>query len=106
MHFYSLLVLSTTCYLSPVTKQDCLSGKLDGATILYEPSEEADELIGSCLMLGIPITFTKIDTSVEVSEFTRVYIFSSCEPMVATTLTGRLVTLYPSTSHLSSDESC
>ena len=105
MHFYSLVALSTSCYRSTVTKQDCLSGKLDGTTILYEPSEEADELIGSCLMLGIPITFTKIDASVEVSEFARVYIFSSCEPMVATTLTGRLITFYPSTSYLSSDES-
>lgn len=47
MHFYSLVALSTSCYRNTVTKQDCLSGKLDGATILYEPSEEADELIGS-----------------------------------------------------------
>ena len=104
MHFYSLIALSTSCYLSKVTKQDFLSGILDGATVLYEPSEEADELIGSCLMLGIPITFTRIDTSVEVSEFARVYIFSTCEPIVVTTLTGRLITLYPSTSYLSSDE--
>lgn len=104
MHFYSLIALSTSCYLSKVTKQDFLSGILNGATILYEPSEEADEFIGTCLMLGIPITFTKIDTSVEISEFARVYIFSTCEPMVATTLTGRLITLYPSTSYLSSDE--
>ena len=104
MNFYSLIALSTSCYRSKVTRQDFLSGKLDGATILYEPSEEADEFIGSCLMLGIPITFTKIDTSVEVSEFARVYIFSTCEPMVATTLTGRLIALYPSTSYLSSDE--
>ena len=103
MYFYSLIALSTSCYRSKFTKQDCLSGELDGTTILYEPSEEADELIGSCLMLGIPITFTKIDTSIEVSEFARVYIFSTCEPMVATTLTGRLITLYPS-SYLSSDE--
>ena len=105
MHFYALVALSTNCFLSNVTKQDCLNGKLDGTTILYEPSEEADELIGSCLMLGIPITFTKIDTSVEASEFARVYIFSTCVPMVATTLTGRLITLYPSTPYLSSDES-
>ena len=55
-------------------------------------------------MLGIPITFIKIDTSVEISEFARVYILSTAEPMVATTLTGRLITLYPSTSYLSSDE--
>ena len=106
MHFYSLVALSTSCYRSKVTKQDCLNGKLDGTTILYEPSEEADELIGTCLLLGIPITFTKIDTSVEVSEFARVYILSTAEPMVVTTLTGRLITLYPSTSYLSSDESC
>lgn len=105
MYFYSLIALSTSCYLSKVTKQDFFSGKLDGATVLYEPSEEADEFIGSCPMLGIPITFTKIDTSVEVSEFARVYIFPTYEPMVATTLTGRLITLYPSTSYLSSDES-
>ena len=105
MHFYSLVALSTSCYRSKVTKRDCLNGKLDGTTILYEPSEEADEFIGTCLMLGIPITFTKIDTSVEVSEFARVYILSTAEPMVVTTLTGRLITLYPSTSYLSSDES-
>lgn len=104
MHFYSLVALSTSCYRSKVTKQDCLNGKLDGTTILYEPSEEADEFIGTCLMLGIPITFIKIDTSVEVSEFASVYILSTAEPMVVTTLTGRLITLYPSTSYLSSDE--
>lgn len=105
MHFYSLVALSTSCYLSTVTKQDCLTGKLDGTTILYEPGEEADEFIGTCLLLGIPITFTKIDTSVEISEFARVYILSTAEPMVVTTLTGRIITLYPSTSYLSSDES-
>lgn len=104
MHFYSLVALSTSCYRSKVTKQDCLNGKLDGTTILYEPSEEADELIGTCLMLGIPITFIKIDTSVEVSEFAWVYILSTAEPMVVTTLTGRLITLYPPTSYLYSDE--
>lgn len=105
MHFYSLVALSTSCYPSSVTKKDCLNGKLDGTTILYEPGEEADEFIGTCLMLGIPITFTKIDTSVEISEFARVYILSTAEPMVVTTLTGRLITLYPATSYLSSDES-
>lgn len=104
MHFYSLVALSTSCYRSKVTKQDCLNGKLDGTTILYEPSEEADEFVGTCLMLGIPITFIKIDTSVEISEFARVYILSTAEPMVVTTLTGRLITLYPSISYLSSDE--
>lgn len=103
MHFYSLVALSTSCYRSRVTKQDFLDGKLNEATILYEPSEEADEFIGTCLMLGIPITFIKIDTSVEVSEFARVYILSTAEPMVVTTITGRLITLYPSTSYLSSD---
>ena len=70
----------------------------------YEQCEEADEFIGTCLMLGAPITFIKIDTSIEVPEDVALYIFSSCEPMVATTLTGRLITLYPS-SYLSSDES-
>ena len=104
MHFYSLVALSTSCYPSTVTKQDCLNGKLDGTTILYEPGEEADEFIGTCLLLGIPITFIKIDTSVEISEFEWVYILSTAEPMVVTTLTGRLITLYPSTSYLSSDE--
>ncbi|AGC31507.1 hypothetical protein [Escherichia phage EC1-UPM] len=104
MHFYSLIALSASCYLSIVTKQDFLNGKLNGATVLYEPGEEADEFIGTCLMLGIPITFTKIDTSVEISEFARVYILSTAEPMVVTTLTGRLITLYPSTPYLSSDE--
>ena len=37
-------------------------------------------------------------------EHTSVYILSESEPMVVTTLTGRLITLYPSTSYLSSDE--
>lgn len=101
MHFYSLVALSTSCYRSRVTKQDCLNGKKNGATILYEPSEEADEFVGTCLMLGIPITFTKIDTSVEVSEFAQVYILSTAEPMVVTTLTGRLISLF-----ISSDGSC
>lgn len=104
MHFYSLVALSTSCYPSSVTKKDCLNGKLDGTTILYEPGEEADEFVGTCILLGIPITFTKIDTSVEVSEFARVYILSTAEPMVITTLTGRLITLYPSTPYLSRDE--
>lgn len=101
MHFYSLVALSTSCYRSRVTKQDCLNGKKNGATILYESSEEADEFVGTCLMLGIPITFTKIDTSVEVSEFAQVYILSTAEPMVVTTLTGRLISLF-----ISSDGSC
>lgn len=104
MHFYSLVALSTSCYLSTVTKQDCLNGKLDGTTILYEPGEESDEFVGTCLLLGIPITFIKIDTSVEISEFAWVYILSTAEPMVVTTLTSRLITLYPATSYLSSDE--
>ena len=105
MHFYTLAAYSSNARWPGLTKKAFLEGKLDGVTVFYEPSEEADEFIGSCLMLGIPITFTKIDTSVEVPEGKRVYIYSSCEPMVATTLTGRLITLYPSSSYLSSDES-
>ena len=104
MHFYTLAAYSSNVRWPGLTKKAFLEGKLDGVTVFYEPSEEADELIGSCLMLGIPITFTKIDTSVEVPEGKRVYIYSSNEPMVTTTLTGRLITLYPS-SYLSSDES-
>lgn len=104
MHLYCLISFATTCYLSPYTLDNILAGKGRVTTILYEPSEEADELIGTCLMLGIPITFIKIDTSVEVSEFARVYILSTAEPMVVTTLTGRLITLYSSTSYLSSGE--
>lgn len=103
MHFYTLAAYSSNVRWPGLTKKAFLEGKLDGVTVFYEPSEEADEFIGSCLMLGIPITFTKIDTSVEVPEGKRVYIYSSNEPMVATTLTGRLITLYPS-SYLSSDE--
>lgn len=104
MHFYTLAAYSSNVRWPGLTKKAFLEGKLDGVTVFYEPSEEADEFIGSCLMLGIPITFTKIDTSVEVPEGKRVYIYSSNEPMVDTTLTGRLITLYPS-SYLSSDES-
>lgn len=104
MHFYCLANYSGNCYLSSITKQDWYNGKIKTTTVLYEPSEEADEFIGTCLMLGVPITFIKIDTSIEIPEGKRVYIFSSSEPMVATTLTGRLITLFPS-SYLSSDES-
>ena len=105
MNLYCLISFATTCYLSPYTLDNILAGKGRVTTILYEPCEEADVFIGTCLMLGIPITFTKIDTSIEISEFAQVYILSTAEPMVVTTLTGRLITLYPSTiSYLSSDE--
>ena len=105
MHFYTLAAYSSNIRWPGLTKKVFFEGKLDGVTVLYEPSEEAEEFIGSCIMLGIPINFTKIDTSIEVPEGKRVYIFSSNEPKVVTTLTGRLITLYPSTSYLSSDES-
>lgn len=77
--------------------------KSSPSTVYYEPCEKADEFIGTCLMLGVPITFVKIDTSIEIPEGVTVYIYSSREPMVTTTLTGRLITLYPS-SYLTSDE--
>lgn len=105
MHLYCLISFATTCYLSPYTLDNILAGKGRVTTILYEPSEEADVFIGTCLMLGQPIKFIKIEDSVEIPEHTSVYILSSAEPMVVTTLTGRLITLYPSTSYLSSDES-
>ena len=104
MHFYALAAYSTNVRWPGLTKNAFFEGKLDGVTVLYEPSEEADEFIGSCLMLGIPINFTRIDTSIVIPEGKRVYIYSSQEPMVVTTLTGRLITLHPSTSYLSSDE--
>ncbi|QXV71921.1 hypothetical protein PP766_gp88 [Escherichia phage U1G] len=105
MHLYCLISFATTCYLSPYTLDNILAGKERVTTILYEPSEEAEVFIGTCLMLGQPIKFIKIEDSVEVPEHTSVYILSVNEPMVVTTLTGRLITLYPSTSYLSSDES-
>lgn len=104
MHFYTLAAYSSNIRWHGLTKKVFFEGKLDGVTVLYEPSEEAEEFIGSCLMLGIPINFIKLDTSIEIPEGKRVYIYSSNEPMVVTTLTGRLITLYPSTSYLSSDE--
>lgn len=104
MHFYYIPAYGTYPYLAPITKQDCFDCKLGRSTCLYEPSQEVDEFIGTCLILGVPITFIKIDTSIEIPENNSVFILSSCEPMVATTLTGRLITLYPSTSYLSSDE--
>lgn len=104
MHLYCLISFATTCYLSPYTLDNILAGKGRVTTILYEPSEEADVFIGTCLMLGQPIKFIKIVDSVEIPEHTSVYILSENEPMVVTTLTGRLITLYPSTSYLSSDE--
>lgn len=94
MHFYTLAAYSSNVRWPGLTKKAFLEGKLDGVTVFYEPNEEADEFIGSCLMLGIPITFTKIDTYVEVPEGKRVYIYSSNEPMVVTTLTGRLISLF------------
>lgn len=103
MHLYCLISYATTCYLSSYTMDNILAGKGSVATILYEPSEEAEVFLGTCLMLGQPIKFIKIVDSVEIPEHTSVYILSDNEPMVATTLTGRLITLYPS-SYLSSDE--
>ena len=105
MHLYCLISFATTCYLSPYTLDNILAGKGRVTTILYESSEEAEVFLGTCLMLGQPIKFIKIEDSVEIPEHTSVYILSTTEPMVATTLTGRLITLYPSTSYLSSDES-
>ena len=104
MHLYCLISFATTCYLSPYTLDNILAGKGRVTSILYEPSEEAEVFLGTCLMLGQPIKFVKIEDSVEIPEHTSVYILSSTEPMVATTLTGRLITLYPSSSYLSSDE--
>lgn len=104
MHLYCLISFATTCYLSPYTLDNILAGKGRVTTILYEPSEEADVFIGTCLMLGQPIQFIKIVDSVEIPEHAGVYILSGNEPMVVTTLTGRLITLYSSTSYLSSDE--
>lgn len=104
MHLYCLISFATTCYLSPYTLDNILVGKGRVTTILYEPSEEADVFIGTCLLLGQPIKFIKIEDSVEIPEHASVYILSENEPMVVTTLTGRLITLYHSTSYLSSDE--
>lgn len=103
MHFYTLAAYSSNVRWPGLTKKVFFEGKLDGVTVAYEPGEKADEFIGSCLMLGVPINFIKIDTSLEIPEGKMVYIYSSSAPMVATTLTGRLITIYPS-SHLSCDE--
>lgn len=105
MHPYCLISYATTCYLSPYTMDNILAGKGRVTTILYEPSEEAEVFLGTCLILGQSIQFIRIADSMEIPEHTCVYILSDNEPMVATTLTGRLITLYPS-SYLSSDESC
>ena len=102
MHFYGLSSRST-CPLNLGVGKSPWLGISKPMTMYYEQCEKADEFIGTCLMLGVPITFIKIDASVEVPENVTVYINSSSEPMVATTLTGRLITLYPS-SYLSSDE--
>lgn len=104
MHFFGLSSRST-CPLNLGVGKSPWLGISKPMTMYYEPCKEADEFIGTCLMLGAPITFIKINTSIEVPEDVAVYIFSSSEPMVATTLTGRLITLNPS-SYLSSDEGC
>lgn len=103
MHFYGLSSRSTYPLNLGVGVSSWLRKSSPG-TMYYEPCKEADEFIGTCLMLGVPITFIKIDTSIEVPENVAVYIYSSNEPKVVTTLTGRLIILYPS-SHLSCDES-
>ena len=103
MHFYGLSYRSTSPLSLGIGKSHWMRISKP-MTMYYEQCEKADEFIGTCLMLGVPITFIKIDTSIEVPENVTVYIYSSNEPMVVTTLTGRLITLYPSTSYLSSDE--
>lgn len=103
MHFYGLSSRSTYPLDLGVGKLPWL-GISKPMTMYYEQCEKADEFIGTCLMLGVPITFIKIDISIEVPENVAVYIYSSSEPMVVTTLTGRLITLYLSTPYLSSDE--
>ena len=92
MYLYCLISYATTCYLSPYTMDNILAGKGRVTTILYEPREEAEVFLGACLILGQPIQFIKIVDSVEIPEHTCVYILSDNEPMVATTLTGRLIT--------------
>jgi len=52
MHLYCLISFATTCYLSPYTLGNILAGKGRVTTILYEPSEEAEVFMGTCLMLG------------------------------------------------------
>ena len=102
MRFYGLSYRSTSPLNLGVGKSHWMRISTP-MTMYYEQCEKADEFIGTCLLLGVPITFIKIDTSIEVPENVVVYIYSSCEPVIETTLTGRLITLYPS-SYLSSDE--
>ena len=103
MHFYGLSYRSTSPLNLGVGKSHWMRISTP-MTMYYEQCEKADEFIGTCLLLGVPITSIKIDTSIEVPENVVVYIYSSCEPVIETTLTGRLITLYPP-SYLSSDES-
>lgn len=103
MHFYGLSYRSISTLNLGVGKSHWMRISTP-MTMYYEQCEKADEFIGTCLLLGVPITFIKIDASIEVPENVVVYIYSSCEPVIETTLTGRLITLYPS-SYLSSDES-
>lgn len=60
-------------------------------TVLYEPSEEAHEFIGHCLMIGSEIQFKSLAEPVEVSEQDKVYVLSNYYPEVLTTLHGRLI---------------
>lgn len=103
MHFYGLSYRSASPLNLGVGKSHWMRINTP-MTMYYEQCEKANEFIGTCLMLGVPITFIKIDTSIEVPENVVVYIYSFSEPMVDTTLTGRLITLHSSTSYLSSDE--
>lgn len=60
-------------------------------TVLYEPSDEAYEFIGHCLMIGSEIQFKSLAEPVEVSEQDKVHVLSNYYPEVLTTLHGRLI---------------
>lgn len=52
-------------------------------TIHYEPGEEADVYIGTCLMMGYPVRFVEIDARQFDKEFgERCYVLSVNHPIV------------------------
>ena len=45
MHFYTLAAYSSNIRWHGLTEKAFFEGKLDGVTVLYEPSDEADEFL-------------------------------------------------------------
>lgn len=89
------LVPPMSCIPLMLTGEQSTWGRLGVTkeTVLYEPSEEAHEFIGHCLMIGSAIRFISLAEPVELAEMDKVYIMSTHFPNVETTLHGKQLSL-------------